>query len=1612
MNRFKTGCIVGAVLMATGMALAQNAPDENVRGSNVAAVETSDLLLKDVAVEGVPLMLRAQYRIGEPGPGGSRAVTPGAVYSNITTFTGSLVVCDGVATSGTNRVTKLLADDIQCTLGGVPMIEFSFSVGNFNTAAYSCQPLIRFYTDDANTPGTYLGGWNFNAISFPASSVGVYYATVAPTWNIPANAKMWIGTAFLTTTGTTAQRNNVGSGLYNPVDVGSSIDRDFLSTANGGTTTSAFTSNSPAGTVHPAGYYGSGIYARYGYEVVVATGACCASSLPLHCAVMTPSACTAAGGTYLGNNSMCSGLDCNTNGIDDKCDLAAGTSLDCNTNGIPDECDIASGFSQDCQPDGIPDSCQLDSPPFVNEGFTDITTLTGAGWYMQNNSNPLGTTGWFQGDPSVLPAQAGPDNSYIAANFNNTGTTGTISNWLLTPAVTLQTGVKLTFYTRTATGSTWADRMQVRMSTNGTSTNVGATATSVGDFTTLLLDINPTYVGSGYPQTWAAGYYTITISGVPTPTTGRLAFRYFVENGGSGGANSNIIGIDTVKVIHAGLPTYDQNQNGVPDACDPGACCNPNGQCTSVRQSQCSGSWLGLGTTCTPTNPCPQPPGACCFPDGHCEYLTQAQCGGSWLGYGTTCTPNPCPQPNVACCFPDGSCQMKTAADCTQAGGTPGAYGTTCTPNTCPQPPGACCYPDGHCEYVTLVQCTGDWLGYGTTCTPNPCPQPPGACCFPDGHCEYVTQAQCSANWLGYGTVCLPDNPCPQPPGACCFPDGHCEYLTEAQCAGSWLGYGTVCLPDNPCPQPPGACCFPDGHCEYLTQAQCSANWLGYGTTCTPNPCPQPNPRLILSATRECYRAGDSVVVEIWMVDIVQPIVGGQFFLQYDYGKLQLVSVDPSGNADGPFDPNNPFDTEVYECSTVAGAGVPQCTQTPGLIDYAVGTRDQSPPFPGITGTVRMAVLRFTALTPICHETDLVAWRTHTPPTRLSDVDGNAVYPTQISLSINDYTPPVLAGCPADVTVECDAVPPPASVTATDNCDPNVVVVYHEARTDGPCTDTYTLTRTWTATDYCGNSAGCQQTIHVHDTTKPVLHDCPADVTVECDSVPTAPTVTATDNCDPSPAVVYGEVRTDGSCADSYTLTRTWTATDRCENSDFCTQVITVRDTTEPVLNGCPTGVTVECDSVPTPPTVTGTDNCDPSPTVVYNEVRTDGPCADTYTLTRTWTATDRCGNFANCEQIIHVQDTTNPSFVSFPPDRTQDADAGLCTAVLVPPITPPTGSDNCDSAVLVEYNRSDDPNVWHPSTDLSALHVPYPAGVTTITWRATDNCAHSITQSQTVAISSYNKLVVDVHMRGNSFVVPFTRCITFELYNCSTSAQVTVESVLTFDTFTTGIGAQANGVVLDVPCGAYNCIRARDRLHTLWQTASSGHFSIGGTQFVAEFAHTGSDDDRLVNGNLNADPFIDILDFALYIHRFGQLMSGSTNCSTAGPHPNFNGDGLVDSLDFSFIQTYFLFQDDPGCCGLKADLGQPRTAISVAELLALGMPELAVADLNGDGWIDELDIVAFADGVLPEPPPPGPLPQPKPAIQIDPVQTGPVDVEPEPIVPVPVVKPGRTQTR
>ena len=101
---------------------------------------------------------------------------------------------------------------------------------------------------------------------------------------------------------------------------------------------------------------------------------------------------------------------------------------------------------------------------------------------------------------------------------------------------------------------------------------------------------------------------------------------------------------------------------------------------------------------------------------------------------------------------------------------------------------------------------------------------------------------------------------------------------------------------------------------------------------------------------------------------------------------------------------------------------------------------------------------------------------------------------------------------------------------------------------------------------------------------------------------------------------------TTSNCTDGYTLERIWTATDNCGNSVTHTQTITVADIESPVLNGVPTNITASCDvsSIPAVATgITASDNCDTDVDITYSETIVPGSCPDSYTIERTWTATD-----------------------------------------------------------------------------------------------------------------------------------------------------------------------------------------------------------------------------------------------------------------------------------------------------------------------------------------------------------------------------------------------------
>ena len=283
------------------------------------------------------------------------------------------------------------------------------------------------------------------------------------------------------------------------------------------------------------------------------------------------------------------------------------------------------------------------------------------------------------------------------------------------------------------------------------------------------------------------------------------------------------------------------------------------------------------------------------------------------------------------------------------------------------------------------------------------------------------------------------------------------------------------------------------------------------------------------------------------------------------------------------------------------------------------------------------------------------------------------------SIDLIDTEAPEFTLIPQDTTLSCDndySVGSLGAAEAMDNCDPEVDITYTDSITlfDG-CAGTAELVRTWNAVDECGNNKTVDQIITLIDETDPAFNEeLPADATASCDDIPMAPTLTATDNCDPALNVTMTETLADEDlCPLDYTITRVWSVEDCAGNGISHTQVITVVDTTAPSFTTGPMDTTVACDAVPMPEALTALqadDNCDDALSYAYlGETSEDGDCENSYTLFRTWEASDCAGNATTWTQEITVVDETAPELALTFGDGTAAVDTVVSCLADVPAI-------------------------------------------------------------------------------------------------------------------------------------------------------------------------------------------------------------------------------------------------------------------------------------------------------------------------------------------------------
>jgi len=238
---------------------------------------------------------------------------------------------------------------------------------------------------------------------------------------------------------------------------------------------------------------------------------------------------------------------------------------------------------------------------------------------------------------------------------------------------------------------------------------------------------------------------------------------------------------------------------------------------------------------------------------------------------------------------------------------------------------------------------------------------------------------------------------------------------------------------------------------------------------------------------------------------------------------------------------------------------------------------------------------------------------------------------------VQDTTAPTIT-CVANKSVEAGSAFSFDQPTATDTCGTNSISIVSTVTNTAGCS--YAVTRTWRATDACGNAAQCSQTINVVDTTAPTI-TCVANKSVEAGAAFSFDQPTATDVAGTNAISIVSTVTNVAGC--SYSVTRTWRATDACGNAAQCSQTISVVDTTAPTIT-CVANKSVEAGaafSFDVPTAGDGTIS-------VLSTVTNSASCS--YAVTRTWAATDACGNNAQCSQTITVLDTTAPTLTIISP--------------------------------------------------------------------------------------------------------------------------------------------------------------------------------------------------------------------------------------------------------------------------------------------------------------------------------------------------------------------------
>ena len=264
-----------------------------------------------------------------------------------------------------------------------------------------------------------------------------------------------------------------------------------------------------------------------------------------------------------------------------------------------------------------------------------------------------------------------------------------------------------------------------------------------------------------------------------------------------------------------------------------------------------------------------------------------------------------------------------------------------------------------------------------------------------------------------------------------------------------------------------------------------------------------------------------------------------------------------------------------------------------------------------------------------------------------------------------------------------------------------------------------------------------------------------------------------------------------------------------------------------------------------------------------------------------------------------------------------------------------PLASDSCGTSLTMSVQVT-----LPDSTTQASIPARFPKGTSTVVWSASDAAGNTASETRTVQVDDRQVLTIaaalDGVAAGNS-----TRGVNMTYSGGPTGGQAAIVPMVN------NAGLASGSVDVDIApaiIGSPACASLKDLAHSLRKTAAG--FGTSGTKWTVDFG-------TLKQGDSNDDDLVDILDFGHYVGDFSGAVAPAARS-------NFDGDTDVDTADFTFISGNF-FQLGASCS--NATHNTPRGSVTVKDLRRMGMGELAAADINRDGRVDQADIVAFLRG-------------------------------------------------